>query len=91
MIAVKLREAMERYRLSSGERLTYAKLATRTGISRATLEAIASRPKYNTTLATVDELCKALRCSPGELLVLVESPRASKPAARRGAVKRRSR
>ncbi len=80
MIAVKLREAMERARRLTGERVTYEKLADRTGLARATLEAIGSRPAYNTTLATVEKLCRAFECTPGDLLELVE-PR---PAAARG-------
>jgi putative transcriptional regulator len=73
MIAVKIREAMERYRWRTGQRLTYERLAERTGLAKGTLEAIASRPDYNTTLATLEKLCIALECSPGDLLELVPS------------------
>ena len=52
------------------ERMTYEKLATQTSISRATLESIASRDNYNTTLSTISKLCSALQCQPGELLEL---------------------
>lgn len=71
MIVVKIREAMERYRYRTGERLTYEKLAERTGLSRTTIEAIAARPGYNTTLATIEKLCGALDCSPGDILELL--------------------
>jgi len=72
MIAVKLREGIEAYRERTGERMTYVLLAARTGIARATLESIASRPNYNTRLSTVEKLCRALHCQPGDLLELAE-------------------
>ncbi|MCP5057360.1 MAG: helix-turn-helix transcriptional regulator [bacterium] len=65
---------MERYGQRAGEQMTYERLATATGLSRATLEAIGSRPEYNPTLATIERLCVALECDPGELLEL-ERPR----------------
>lgn len=68
MIEVRLREAMERYSARTGERMTYRILAERTGISRSTLESIASRGDYNSSLQTIDKLCEALGCTPGELL-----------------------
>jgi len=68
MIVVHLREAMERYRLRTGHRMTYRELAGRTGVSESTLQAIASRPRYNTTLATIDRIVETLECSVGDLL-----------------------
>lgn len=70
MIRVKLREAMEAHRSRTGERMTYERLAQATGLSRGTLESLASRPGYNTTLDTIAKLCHALNCEPGALLVL---------------------
>lgn len=70
MIIIKLKEQMERYRRTHGERLTLEKLADRTGLSKATLDAISSRLDYNTTLATLEKLCVALNCTPGDLLEL---------------------
>ena len=72
ILRVKLREAIERHRRLTGERLTYERLAARTGLSRATLESLASRESYNTTLSTIETLCRALGCSPSDLLELVE-------------------
>ena len=60
MIVVKVKEAMERYRYRTGERLTYEKLAQRTGLAKPTIVAISSRLDYNTTLATIE---KTLPCS----------------------------
>ena len=71
MLRVKLREAMEDLQRRSGERVTYEHLARLTGLSRATLESIASRDNYNTRLSTIEKLCRALGRDPGDLLELV--------------------
>ena len=68
MIRVKLRKAMEAYRRRTGVRLTYSILSKRTAISVDTLQSIAARPEYNTRLSTIERLCRALECTPGELL-----------------------
>jgi len=74
MLRVKLREAMDHYRHRYGERMTYERLASLTGLSRATLESLASRNNYNTRLSTIEKVCAALRCQPGDLLdVLTEN------------------
>lgn len=68
MIRVNLRKAMEAYRRRTGSRLTYPILSKRTAISVDTLQSIAARPGYNTRLSTIERLCRALECTPGELL-----------------------
>lgn len=68
VIEVKLREAMALYSQKHGKKLTYQQLAEMTGISKSTLEAIGSRPDYNTTLAVLDTLCKHLECSISDLV-----------------------
>jgi DNA-binding Xre family transcriptional regulator len=45
-------------------------LAERTGLSRFSLESLATRESYNTTLDTVERICIALACEPGDLLEL---------------------
>ena len=52
----------------TGERLTYAELAKRTKLSRATIEALGSRASLNTTLTTIDKLCLALDCELTDLV-----------------------
>ena len=37
---------------------------------RASLESLGTRPSYNATLATIEKICHALECSPGDLLDL---------------------
>jgi DNA-binding Xre family transcriptional regulator len=73
MIRVNLRKAMETYRRRTGVRLTYGILSKRTAISVDTLQSIAARPAYNTRLSTIDRLCRALECTPGDLLELTKS------------------
>ena len=68
MIEVKLREVMAAYSKNNDCKLTYHELAELTGLSKATLEAIGSRPDYNTTLAALNSLCRVLECSISDLL-----------------------
>ncbi len=68
MLKVKLRKAMDLYRERTGVRITYEVLAERTGLSRRTLESLASRKSYNTRLSTIEKLCIALSCKPEDLL-----------------------
>ena len=70
MIRIALREALSRHFQRTGEKVSYTVLSKRTGLSRATIESIATRCEYNTRLSTVEKLCRALRCQPGELLEL---------------------
>lgn len=53
---------MERYRRLTGRRMTYRQLAAATAVSESTLQSIAARPDYNTTLDTVDRIAAALDC-----------------------------
>jgi len=69
VIEVKLREVMAEYSQKQGEKLTYQQLSEASGISKATLEAIGSRPDYNTTLSVLDTLCKHLDCGISDLLL----------------------
>lgn len=66
---------MDAYRRRTGEELTYETLARKTGMSRATLESIASRSDYNTRLSTIEALCLALSCQPGDILELRRKPK----------------
>lgn len=68
MIKIKLRQLIESYSDGTGEKLTYSALAAATGISKSTLEAIGSRPDYNTTLSTINALCSFFDCSISDLL-----------------------
>ena len=87
MIAIKLREAMEAYKRSSGERMTYDILAEKTGMGHGTLRTIGSRDDYNATLATLEKLCWALDVTPADLLELIDDR--PKPKRKRSAKKKR--
>jgi DNA-binding Xre family transcriptional regulator len=73
VIVIHLRRAIDAYEARTGERLTRDELAARTGLSRATLDSIASRQGYNASLRVIEKICVALRTTPGELLELVPS------------------
>jgi len=76
MLLIQLKRGIEWHERQFGRRLTHDELARATGLSRATIDSIASRSDYNPTLKTVELLCDALRCTPAELLEY--SPRYSK-------------
>ena len=67
-----MRDAMEAYRVRTGEKLTYEALAVSSGLSIATLQSLAARPHYNTRLSTVEKLCVVFGCQPGDLLELTQ-------------------
>jgi len=83
MIRVKLREAMEAYRLRTGERLTYARLAEMSGVGEGTLNSIGSRLRYNATLATAEKICRALEVSFHDLLEMIDDPPKPKRAKKK--------
>lgn len=75
MLRILLREAMDAYRNRTGERLTYEALAKASGLAISTVQSMAARPGYNTRLSTIEKLCIALKCQPGDLLELSEDDR----------------
>ena len=66
MIRLSLAEALARKRLSIVE------LSDRTGISVRDLEILRDQKAMALRLKTLDCLCKALACTPGDLLVYEE-------------------
>ena len=72
MIAIKLREAMQRYKRLTGKKITYQILADLSGIAEPTLHSIGSRAHYNATLATIEKICWALDSTPADLLELID-------------------
>jgi transcriptional regulator with XRE-family HTH domain len=85
MIRIKLREAMEKYRIRTGERVTYASLAEMSGVAQGTLSSIGSRVGYNVTLVTVEKIARALGVPFHELVEQIDDP----PKARRAAGRKR--
>jgi DNA-binding Xre family transcriptional regulator len=86
VIAVRLKDVLAAYQLRTGKRLTYAALAERAGIARATIESLATRPNYNASLRTIARICAVLGCGPGELLELRRNAPSQK---RRGGARER--
>lgn len=68
MIRIKLKEAIEELKAATGEKVTYEQLAVDTGLSKATIESIASRRHYNASLKVIDTLCLRLSTTPAQLL-----------------------
>ena len=83
MLVVKLKDAMEAYRRRTGQRMTYAELAERTGISHATIRTIGSVLTYHPTLANIERICKALDVTPGDLLEVIPDPPKPKRASKK--------
>jgi transcriptional regulator with XRE-family HTH domain len=82
MIRIKLREAMDKYRIRTGERVTYARLAEMSGVAQGTLSSIGSRVGYNVTLVTVEKIAHALGVPFHELVEQIDDP--PKPKRRAG-------
>lgn len=89
MLVVKLREAMARYRVRKGTRVTYDILAEMTGIAVPTLRAIGSRLGYHPTLGNIEKLCAALEVTPGELLEIIDDPPPRKKVKKKGRKKQK--
>lgn len=87
MVAIKLREAIQRYKRRTRKRMTYEILAERTGLAKGTLNNIGSRDDYNATLATIEKICRALDVSPGDLLEIIDNP--PKPKRKRKAKRKK--
>ena len=66
------------YEQRTGQKLSYAQLAERSGVARATIESLASRSAYNATLATIDKLCGALECHLADLVHYQPKPPSSR-------------
>jgi DNA-binding Xre family transcriptional regulator len=71
MIKIRLKEAIDKLKAETGERVTYEQLAQDAGLSRATIESLASRSGYNASLKVIDILCARLHTTPAELLEYV--------------------
>jgi putative transcriptional regulator len=69
-IRVRLRENMQLHASRTGAKITYESLSKSTGVAVATLQSLGSRQGYNATLSTIERICDALNCTPGDLLVI---------------------
>ena len=74
MIRIRLKQLLDDKAFKEGRRITLNEVGESTGIARATINRIANTPGYNTTIDNIDALCRYLKCTPGELLELVDEP-----------------
>ncbi len=77
-LARRLADSLRRLRVEAG--LTQAEMARILGISRPTLTRL-ENANQNMTLKTLNQICRALRCRPGDLF---EPGQARLPGRRRG-------
>ena len=69
MIVIRLRYAMKVHSAKYDTKYTYETLSERTGVSASTLAAIGNREGYNTTIETLDKICRVLKTTPPEILL----------------------
>lgn len=73
MIEVRIDEILEQ------RGRTFYWLAKETGISHTTLWRLKKGKAYGITLATLEKICQALNCQPGEIIRLAPDPKPTKP------------
>jgi DNA-binding Xre family transcriptional regulator len=59
-LRLRVKECLAAREKRTGEHLSYRDLAKKTGLSYDTIKALASRPGYNASLRTIEQLCDAL-------------------------------
>ena len=64
---------------------TFYWLAKETGISHTTLWRLKKARAYGLTLDTLEKICRALNCQPGDVLRLASDPKAKKKTLKRKA------
>jgi DNA-binding Xre family transcriptional regulator len=76
-IKFNLDPAIFRWQARHGEKLTYAELAKRAGISEPTIYRLTSGQPTKLDLEKLNRICKVLECEPAELLQRVDTASAS--------------
>jgi putative transcriptional regulator len=72
-ILVNLDNVFLKWQSDHNERLTYAELARRAGISLATLNRIKANDISKVSLKKINRLCKVLECEPGDIFKRVDT------------------
>ncbi len=67
-IRFNLTPAILRWQARHGEKITYAELAKRAGISEPTIYRLTSGQPTKLDLGKLNRICKVLECEPGDLL-----------------------
>ena len=65
--------ALFRWQAKHNEKMTYAELAKRAGISEPTIYRLTSGQPTKIDLAKLNRICKVLECDPGDLLERVNT------------------
>lgn len=65
--------AIFRWQARHGEKMTYAELAKRAGISEPTIYRLTSGQPTKLDLSKLNRICKVLECDPGDLLERVDT------------------
>jgi DNA-binding Xre family transcriptional regulator len=69
-IVIRLKEAIQVYKVRTGRRLTYQILSDQTGLSLHTIQSMATRRGHVTSIRNIERLCLFLGCAPGDLLAI---------------------
>jgi DNA-binding Xre family transcriptional regulator len=67
-IILDFEQAIFRWQARHGEKMTYAELAKRAGISKSTVYRLTSGQPTHLDLDKLNRICKVLECQPGDLL-----------------------
>jgi putative transcriptional regulator len=67
--------AIFRWQARHGEKMTYAELAKRAGISEPTIYRLSSAQPTKLDLDKLNRICKVLECQPGDLLPRIDTER----------------
>ena len=91
MRVIRLKEAMLAYQRRTNTKVTYELLSDWSGVPASTLASIGSRPNYNATLVTMDNICDALNISLDELVEIIpDKPRKSKKKKKKTSRKKKT-
>lgn len=74
-IRLTLDPAIFRWQARHSEKMTYAELAKRAGISEPTIYRLTSGQPTKLDLGKLNRICKVLECEPGDLLERVDTTR----------------
>ena|SRR5436305_1460556 len=72
-IELQIDKAIYRWQAKHNEKMTYAELAKRAGISEPTIYRLTSGQPTKLDLAKLNRICKVLECEPGDLLGRVDT------------------
>lgn len=82
MIEIKVNELLAEHQRS------FYWLAKETGISHTTLWRLKKGKAFGITLDTLEKMCRALQCQPGDVLIL-RTDKKSRKSSKNGAAKRK--